>query len=293
MKAIYKRELRGYFTGIMGWLFIALVTAVFGVHVYLRNLSGAYPYVEYCFCYPLVLVSLIVGITILTMRCVAEERRQKTDQLLYSLPISTTRVILGKYFALLSVLAITMLLMVPYPFILRMYTVEGGMVNIASAISAIIGFFFLGASLMSIGVFTSSVTDNQVVSAILSLVVMIFLLLASSLAQLIPATAFASLCVIEGVLVIFAIVMGVMTHNYWFGLGIGVITCLATMGLYLYDMTLFEGLFPAILRAISMFDRFNSFLYRTFDITAIIFDITVSALFLFLAVQAMEKRRWS
>ena len=293
MKAIYKRELRSYFTNIMGWLFIALITVVFGICVRAKNYVGQYPYVEFNFYTTAMLITLILGIAVLTMRCVAEERRQKTDQLLYSLPVSTTQVILGKYFALMTVMGLACVLMIPYPFILSMYAQEAGAVNIMSALSGIVGFVFLGATLMAIGVFTSAVTDNQVVSAVLSFAIMIGFLLTSTLAGYIPATAFASLCALEAFLVIFAIVMGLMTHNYWFGLIVGVVTCAGTMGLYTIKQTWFEGLFPKILRAISMFDRYNSFVYRTFDISAIIFDISVAALFLFFAVQAMEKRRWS
>ncbi len=293
MRAIYKRELRSYFTGIMGWLFIALMTIVFGICVRVKNMIGAYPYVEYNFYSTAMLITLILGVAVLTMRSVADEKRQKTDQLLYSLPVSTAKVILGKYFALMTVMGLACLLMVPYPFILSMYGTVEGAVNIASAISGIIGFFFLGASLMAIGVFTSSVTDNQVVAAVLSFAIMIGFLLTSTLANYLPDTAFASLCALEAFLVIFAIIMGLMTHNYWFGLIIGVVTCLGTMGLYMIRQTWFESLFPKILRAISMFDRYNSFVYRTFDITAIIFDVSLAALFLFFAVQAMEKRRWS
>ncbi len=293
MRAIYKRELRSYFTGIMGWMFIALITVIFGICVRAKNFVGQYPYVEFNFYSTAMLISLILGVAVLTMRCVAEERRQKTDQLLYSLPVSTTQVILGKYFALMTVLALACALMLPYPFILSHYGQEAGAVNIPSAISGIVGFVFLGATLMAIGVFTSAVTDNQVVSAVLSFAIMIGFLLTSTLAAYIPDTAFASLCALEAFLVIFAIVMGLMTHNYWFGLIVGVVTCAGTMGLYTVKQTWFESLFPKILRAISMFDRYNSFVYRTFDISAIIFDVSVAALFLFFAVQAMEKRRWS
>lgn len=293
MSAIYRRELRSYFQGLMGWLFIALITAVFGISVLSRNFIGLYPYIEDNFSSPIVLIAAILGISVLTMRCVAEDKRQKTDQLLYSLPISTTQVIMGKYFALVTVLAIAFALILPYPFILSLYTTSAGGVNIFSAISGILGFFFLCCSLMAVGVFASTVTENQVVSAVLSFGIMVLFLLSSTLAAFIPDTAFASLFALEVALVILAIVMGVMTHNYWFGLIVGVVTCLGTMGLYMAKQSMFESLFPKILRALSMFDRFNTFTYRIFDITSIIFDITVAALFLFFAVQSMEKRRWS
>lgn len=293
MSAIYRRELRSYFNGFMGWLFIALITAVFGVSVFSRNFIGLYPYVEDNFSSPIMIIAAILGIAVLTMRCVAEDKRQKTDQLLYSLPISTTEIILGKYFALVTVLAITFALMLPYPFILNLYTTAAAGVNIYSAISGILGFFFLCCSLMAIGVFASTVTENQVVSAVLSFGIMVLFLLSSTIAAYIPDTAFASLCAIEAVLVILAIVVGVMTHNYWFGLIIGVVTCVGTMVMYLVQQSWFESLFPKMLRAISMFDRFGTFTFRIFDITAIIFDISLAALFLFFAVQSMEKRRWS
>ena len=115
MIAVLKRELNSYFKGIIGYLFAAFLLVFAGIYTMAFNLSGQYAYFEYA----LDSISFIylIGVPILTMRAVAEEKRQKTDQLLYSLPISVTSVVVGKYFAMLVVLLVPTLVMACYPLV--------------------------------------------------------------------------------------------------------------------------------------------------------------------------------
>ncbi len=289
MIAVFKRELASYFTGIMGWLFLALITCVMGIMVSLQCLNYGYPYFEYCLYTSLTLIVLILGISVLTMRSVADERRQRTDQLLYSLPISTFSILLGKYLALLVVYAIAVALMTPYPLILAQF----GKTNLWGAYGSLIGFFFLGASLLAIGLFASAITENQVVAAVISFGIMMAFLAMSMLTDVVSATAFTSLCAVVILVVIVAILVGVLTKNYWFALGIGALGCVAACAVFGIDNTLYEGLVIRMMQNLSMFDRFNNFIYGTFDLTALVYDVSIVGLFLFLAVQAFEKRRWS
>lgn len=289
MIAIYKRELSSYFTGIMGWLFLALITCCMGIMVSMQCLNYGYPYFEYCLYTSLSLIVLILAVSVLTMRSVAEERRQRTDQLLYSLPISTFSIMLGKYLAMLTVFAIACALMTPWPVILSQY----GTVNYFGAYGSLLGYFFMGASLLAIGLFASSITENQVVAAVISFMMMMAFLVMSLLKDVVSSTAFTSLCAVAILVAIVAIIVGVMTKNYWFGLGIGALGIMIACGVYAIDHTLYEGLVIRIMENLSMFDRFSKFIFGSFDLTAIIYDITLVGLFLFLADQAFEKRRWS
>ncbi|MGN0163466.1 MAG: ABC transporter permease, partial [Candidatus Ornithomonoglobus sp.] len=115
MRAIFKRELHAMFTSITGYIFCAFILLFAGIYMTVINLKQGYANFEY------VLGNMgfifLIAIPILTMRSVAEERRQKTDALLYSLPVSMTRVVAGKFLAMLAVLFIPLFIIGFYPLI--------------------------------------------------------------------------------------------------------------------------------------------------------------------------------
>lgn len=223
------------------------------------------------------------------MRALAEEKRQKTDQLLYSLPIRLSDVVLGKYFGMLVVLAVPMLILATYPLILSQY----GNMEFASAYAALFAFFLLGACLLSIGLFISSVTESQVASAVITLVVMLLLYFMNALASYVSTEASASLIALIVLVVIFAVILQLMAKNPIVSVGVGV---LGIGGLYIWysaDSSAFSGLFSSMMESISVFERFDSFTDGVFDLTAVVYYLSIICVFLFLTVQSMEKRRWN
>lgn len=287
MIAVFKRELNAYFKGIMGYLAAAFLLIFAGIYTMAYNLSGFYSNFEYV----LSAISFIylIAVPVLTMRSIAEEKRTKTDQLLYSMPISMTGVVIGKYLAMLVVLLIPVLIMGAYPVILSSF----GDISFKTAYSALGAYFLLGASLLSIGLFVSAVTESQVTSAVITLVVMLMLYFMSSLASFVSGTAFASLVCLCVCVCVFAMAFRVLTRNSLLSL---TVAAAGVGGLYLwyaFDSSAFSGLFPKIMEAISVFDRFDVFIEGVFDVTAIVYYLSVIVVFLFMSVQAMEKRRWS
>lgn len=155
MIAVLKHELRTYFRSLTAYVFGAFLLAFVGIGSVLYNLQAAVSNFEFVFSFGCLVFVVIVPI--LTMRVIAEERKQKTDQLLYSLPITTTQVILGKYLALLVVYLIPLCIISLYPLIFSQY----GDVYLPTAYGSILAFFVMGAALIALGVFISSLTDNQ------------------------------------------------------------------------------------------------------------------------------------
>lgn len=197
MTAVLRHELSSYFTNVTGYVFGAFLLLFAGIYTMVINLQSASPYFEY------VLMNMdfifLIIVPILTMRVIAEERRQKTDQLLYSLPLTMTQVALGKYLAMLVIFLIPVAVIGVYPLVLTAF----GAVYLPAAYGALTGFFFLGASLIAIGMFISSLTESQAVAAGLCFVVMLLNYFISSLASYVPSTAFASfLCVAVCILVL-------------------------------------------------------------------------------------------
>ena len=287
MNAVFRHELSSCFTNVSGYVFGAFLLLFAGIYTMVYNLNYAVTNFEYVMG-GMSFVFLVI-VPILTMRVLAEERRQKTDQLLYSLPLTMTKVVLGKYAALLVVFLIPVVLISLYPIILTAF----GNVYLPAAFSAIAGFFFLGAALIAIGMFISSVTESQAVAAGICFVVMLVNYFLADLADFVSTSAFAAFAACTVVIILLALVFYLMTKNSTISLLIGIVLEAALAVAYVFGSASFEGVFPAIMEQLSLFERFYGFISGVFDVTSVVYFITVIGVFLFLIVQSMEKRRWS
>ncbi|MCC8029269.1 MAG: Gldg family protein [Lachnospiraceae bacterium] len=162
MKAIIKRELRAYFTSVLGWIFLAAFFFLFDLYFWAYSLNSGYPYIAYSI--SAVTFIFLIIIPILTMRSMAEDRRTKTDQLLYTAPISIPRVILGKFFAMVIIFSIGIAFVCLCPLIMSCF----GTVPFAQSYTAILGVWLFGLLAIAIGLFLSAVTESQVIAAVLS-----------------------------------------------------------------------------------------------------------------------------
>lgn len=287
MIAVFRHELESYFTSLTGFVFGAFLLLFAGIYTMVYNISNALTNFEYVLG-GMSFVFLVI-VPVLTMRVLAEERKQKTDRLLYSLPLSMTEVVLGKYAAMLVIYLLPMLVISVYPLILSMY----GNVHFPAAYSAIIGFFFLGAALIAIGTYVSSVTESQAVAAGLCFVVMMINYFIADLASFVSTTAASSYFAFGVLIALIAWVFYRMTRN---GVVSGLLLLMGEAALilcYVVSSESFEGLFPELMTQLSLFERFYVFLDGVFDVTGIVYFVTVAAVFLFMSVQSMEKRRWS
>ena len=287
MIAVCKHELRGYFHSLTAYVFGAFLLAVVGVGAMLYNLQAAVSNFEYVLSFSSLVFVVIVPI--LTMRVLAEERRQKTDQLLYSLPITTTQVVLGKYLALLAVYLIPLAVICVYPLIFTQF----GEVYLPTSYGSIFAFFVMGAALMAVGVFLSSLTENQGFAAGITIAVILFNYYSVSLSEYISSTAFGSLIALDVLAILLGFLIRYLTRNEGLAYGVALALVLALSAAFLVDSSLFEGLLPAVMEQLSLFERFNTFVNGVFDVTAIVYYLSVIGFFLLLTVQSMEKRRYN
>ena len=287
MIAVWKHELKNYFHSLTAYVFGAFLLAFTGIGAMLYNIQAAVSNFEYVLSFGSLVFVVIVPV--LTMRVIAEERRQKTDQLLYSLPITTTQVIAGKYLALLVVYLIPLCVISLYPLVFAQF----GEVCLLTAYGSIFAFFVLGAALIALGVFISSLTDNQGLAAGIGVAVILLNYYSVSLSEYVSATAAGSAIALAVIALLLGVVIRYLTRNgnlaYW----VSFILIFGISALYVLDSTMFEGLLPNIMEKLSLFERFNVFVNGIFDMTAIVFYITVIAFFLFLSVQSLEKRRYN
>lgn len=287
MLAVYKHELRMYFQTLTAYVFGAFLLVVVGIGAMLYNLQAAVSNFEYVLSFSSLVFAVIVPI--LTMRTLAEERRQRTDQLLYSLPISTLQVILGKYLALLAVFLAPLCLIAVYPLVFAQF----GEVYLPTSYGSLFAFFLLGAALLAVGLFLSSLTENQGFAAGLSVAVILFNYYSVTLSEYVTATAQASALALFVLAAGAGLLVKALTRSENLAIAVGLPLMAAVVIVYFLDAGLFEGLLPDIMSALSLFERLNVFVNGVFDLTAVVFYLSVAAFFLFLSVQSLEKRRYN
>lgn len=189
MKAIYKRELRSYFTSMIGCAFAAVLTVIGGVYFMVYNLTSGYPYFSYSLSG--VIFAVLITVPVLSMKCFAEERKNKTDQLLLTSPVPLTKIILGKYFAMITVFAIPCLIYCLFPLIIKFQ----GNAHLLVDYSSILAFYLLGCVFIGIGMFLSSLTESPVIAAISTFGVLFFLYMLDNLLNYVPTSALSGVII--------------------------------------------------------------------------------------------------
>ena len=287
MGAIFRHELRNYFHSLTAYVFGAFLLAVVGLGSVLYNLQAAVSNFEFVLSFASIIFVVIVPI--LTMRTLAEERRQRTDQLLYSLPITTTQVVLGKYFGLLVVYLIPLAVVSLYPLLFSQF----GEVYLPTSYGSLFAFFMMGAALLAVGMFLSSLTDNQGFAAGIGIAAILLNYYSVSLAEYTSSTAMGSLIALYVIALLLGVVIHNLTRNENLAYGVTLVLIAALSVAYFVNSSAFEGLLPDIMTKLSLFRQFNSFVNGAFDLTAIVYYVSVMGFFLFLSVQSMEKRRYN
>lgn len=171
MLAVFKRDLKAYFTSPLGYVFIAAFLAVMNAFFYIYNVDQAYSQLSSVFNF--MVYTLIFVTPLLTMRLFSEEFKQKTDQLLLTSPVKVRSIVFGKFLAALAIFAIALAVTLLYVVIIASH----GQPNVRELLANYLAIFCVAAAFISIGVFISSLTENQLVSAILTLAVFLILYL--------------------------------------------------------------------------------------------------------------------
>ena len=236
MKAILKRDFKACFQTVVGWLYIAVSIALYGLYFFAYNLNYGYADVSY----PLNAITFLFLITVpvLTMRSIAEEKKTKTDQLTLTSPVSVGKIVLAKYFALAAVHTAAVLFIAATPLLLSAF----GTVPMGENYAAVLGFYLYGLLCIAVGLFVSSLTESQVISAVLT-----FLLL----------------------------FVGYMMNSI--------------TGIFSTS----DNILTKLLSCYDLVTPLDSFLNGCISLKGILYYITVSALFLFLTAQSIQKRRFT
>ncbi|MBQ2866448.1 MAG: ABC transporter permease [Clostridia bacterium] len=288
MIAVFKREFKSYFNNMLGYVVIAGTLLLIAFYFYSTNLVSGQPKFEYTLIDASGFLFTLV-VPLLTMKSFAEDRRQKSDQLLLTSPLSVPQIVLGKYFGTLAVFGIAILVLIPYPLILGIM----GKVNYMTAYSGLIGYFFLCAALSAIGIFMSSLTESQIISALLSLCTMLFLTMVPMIASKIPSSALVNYIIFTVIAIAIVIAIYALTRNFTVAAIFAVAAEAILIVLFRKFPAVLENSVANLLGHIAVFDQMASLAYGLFDITTLVYYISVAALFIFFTIQSIEKRRWS
>lgn len=288
MLAILKRELKAYYNTMTGFIVLAFMIAIIGIYFMMMNLTYGYPYFSYSlYCITVIFLLLI---PVLTMRSFAEDRRNKTDQLLFTAPVTVTEIVVGKFLAMAGVYLIPILILCVCPLIIEFY----GTAYLLADYAAILAFFLMGCVYISIGMFVSALTDSQIISAVCSFVILLLLQLWPSLVSIIPATAVASAIGYMIIITIVCMIFYAMTKNFVITAVAEVAGMAVVLGIYLIKPDMLENSLPGVLSAFDITNIFTNFAYNyVFDVSGLVMYLSIIAVMVFATVQVLQKRRWS
>lgn len=288
MLAIYKRELRSYFQSMVGCVFIAFLMAFTGIYFMAYNLTAGYPYFSYTLAGSLIV--FIVGIPLITMRSFAEDRKNKTDQLLLTAPVSLGKVVMGKYLAMVTVIGIPNVIFCLYPLIIK----SQGTAYLKVDYISIGVFFLLGCVYAAIGMFLSSLTESQIIAFISTFGILLVLYLWDGILSMLPSSAVSGLVWIILLISLIAFYIYHMTGNFVISGGIEVIGVIASLVLYFVKSSLYENLITKMLGKLALANVFTDITSNSIvDVTGIALYLTIIVVFVFLTIQSIQKRRWS
>lgn len=288
MLAIMEKELKSYFHSMIGYLFLAVFWAAAAIY-----------FTAYCLGYGVmdfggyvlssITILFIIVVPILTMRLMADEKKQKTDQLLLTAPIKASSIILGKYLAVLVLYTIGLAGVFVYAVILSFF---GDMVW-KMTLTAFIGFWLLGACFLAIGTFISCITDSQVAAAAISFGVVLLCFLLPAVVDYAPGRARYTIIIAVIAIILLALFFYHETKSIAVGGGAGVAGIIALVAAWFIKPEIFDDGIAKIVDWVSILDRYDNFINGIFDASSIVYYLSFIAVFLFLSIQSIEKRRWN
>lgn len=290
MTAIFKRELRSYFHGMLGYVLTAFLLASSGIYFLALNLGYGLTDFGYYTLYRTIFM-LLLYIPVLTMRSLAEERRSRTDQLLLTSPVSVWGIVLGKFFAMCAVFALPCLMDVVM--ILILWALGGTVPALAANFAALLCYFLLGCAAIAMGEFLSGLTENPIIAAVAGFSVLLLAYMMPSLRSLFNAGSAVALAVFTAIAGAASLMAGLRTRSFILSCLTFAALCLGLTGLFLLQSAWLTEAFSAVLSVLCFFTPFEDFVNNSFSLPTLVYYLTVTGMFLFFTAQSIEKRRWN
>lgn len=287
MTAIFKREFKSCFTGMIGWVIAAVNLFFLGLYFTNRNLLYASSdFASVLYTMTMILLFLLPAIS---MRSFAEERKNKTDQLLLTSPVSIPAIVAGKFLAELAVFALPLAAAVVMPLLLQAF----GTVSLVAAYSALLGYLLLGGACLAVGTWISALTENQILAYLATFGALLVAYLMNGIQTMFTTGNLLAFIVFMVVLLVASVLVGVICKRLAAG---AVVFCAGAVVLFVLFQLRPAWLltaFNAVLSALALFEPFKDIVGGMFSIPAIVYYLSVMGLFLFLTGQALARRRWN
>ena len=288
MKAIYKRELKSYFQSMTGYAFIAFLMLFTGIYFTAYNLNGGYPYFSYVLSGTMFI--FLVAVPVLTMKCFAEERKNKTDQLLLTAPVSVMEIVMGKYLAMVTVYLVPILLYCIFPLVIKMQ----GTAYLKVDYVAIFMYFMIGCVYIAIGMFLSALTESQIIAVVSTFASLLVLYLWSGLIGFLPTGATENFIFLLVIVLLIGYLVQQLTANWVIGGGFMAVGVIASVITYIVNQSWYDSLLVNVLGKFDFTSMLTNVIENNlFDVSNLVLCISVIFLFVFLTIQIIQKRRWS
>ncbi|MBQ7058156.1 MAG: ABC transporter permease [Firmicutes bacterium] len=289
MTAVFLKELRSYFRGPIGYVFIGMMFLVISFYYIVYTMY--YQFADYYYVLDASVGLIMFIFPVLTMRIMSEEMKTKTDQILLTSPVKTSGIVLGKFFAAEAVFLIVILLTLIQPLVTLVHF--KGVMNSAFTFGGYLAFFLLGTAFIAIGMFISSLTENQLIAAVITIVIFMLMNLSNGLYNVFPSSRYFSLGALIVALIIILFLIYRAIHEVIITGIVGVVSLLILLVTFFIVPTAFDGLLVNILKEFSVFERFGDIFTGVFELNHVVFFLSVIVFFLFLTYQEVEKKRWS
>jgi len=287
MFPIYKKELRAYFTQMMGYIFLAFMTILMGLFFTLMTLM--FRNANFQSVLANTTIFFLFLIPILTMRLFSEEARHKTDQLLFTSPLTVTQIVMGKFLAAFTVFMLATGITMLFPLMVSRFAES---MPVSRIVGTYIGWILVGVCCIAVGVFISVLTENQIIAAVGTFAAVFAMFLMEAFAMSMPTSAFASLMFVGLIIVAVAGIWFNSTRNILSSVIVGIIGIAVAVGLYLFNNLIFDGIIVRTLRWFSVYARFDNFAVGILSLSDIVYYLAFIALFIYLSINVIEKRRW-
>jgi ABC-2 type transport system permease protein len=286
MMAILKRELKSYFLTPIGYIYMGFFLLVAGVFFTFGNLITRSS--QYTGFLGGILFIYLFAVPLLTMRLFSEEKRQRTDQLLLTSPISIPEIVLGKFLAAFTVYLITLAITVMYALVVGIY----GDLSFWETLGAYIGFIFLGASYIAVGVFVSAGTENQLTSALVSFFSLLMIWLIDPISNSLPVDLTAGIIFAALLVVALCGYIYLNTKNLYITVAVFLLGAIIIAASYFIDKVVFIGFMRKFFSWFSLNKRYENFSMGLLKVDSLVYYLSFTGLFLFLTVRLIEKQRW-
>ena len=287
MKAIYKKELRLFYTTMTGYVAAAMMLVLVGVCSHVVNLKGGLSGLEYALLSSRWALALVVPV--LTMRSFVEEKKQHTDLLLSASPVTPAQIVLGKFFATATVYARPLAVVGFYPLIFSAY----GSIDLPSALLALLAMLLLGLALIPIGMFISSLTESYVVATLVSIGAMMLMYFFTDIGSMASDSGTVALIVLTALVVGLVAVVYLLTRSSAAAVVTGAVLELACVVAYFISSAALTSLLRSLLSWLGLFSMSQNLFSGVLDIPAIVYYLSITGLFLFLCAGTLERRRWN